>query len=76
MPGFHLHALPLPHSPFFNHLLQNDTKKLEFLNILGNHLLETRENVCYNLSCLFVHCYFRDKQMHFLTIWCLLPLGG
>ena len=30
LPGFHLHALPLPHLPFFNHLLQNDDKKPQF----------------------------------------------
>ena len=52
------------------------TKNHNFSNILGNHLLETRENVCYNLSCLLVPCYFRNKQMYFLTMWCLLPLGG
>jgi hypothetical protein len=30
LPGFHLHALPLPQSPFFNHVLQNDDKKPQF----------------------------------------------
>ena len=57
-------------------MCKTTTKNHNFSNILGNHLLETRENVCYNLSCLLVPCYFRNKQMYFLTIWCLLPSGG